>query len=79
MVLQDRAPVHFIECKTSGRAESPALRYLKLRFPGAQATQVSLDEDLDLVTRDGIRVCSLWAYQALIKERGNTLAYKRSA
>jgi hypothetical protein len=37
---------------------NPALRYLKTRFPKAEATQVSLEKDVDLVTRDGIRLRS---------------------
>jgi uncharacterized protein len=58
VLTEDGAPVHFIECKTSHREVNPALRYLKIRFPKAEATQVSMEKDVDLVTRDGIRLCS---------------------
>ena len=34
-----------------------ALRYLKKRFPQVMATQVVLEGDMDLMTRDDIRVC----------------------
>jgi hypothetical protein len=57
-VVEDSVPVHFIECKSSGRVQSPSLRYLKIRFPAVPATQVTLDEDVDLITKDGIRICS---------------------
>jgi uncharacterized protein len=58
VVEEESVPVHFIKCKSSGRVQSPSLRYLKLRFPAVPATQVTLDEDVDLITKDGIRICS---------------------
>lgn len=58
VVLEDKRPVHFIECKSSGKTQSPSLRYLKVRFPTVPATQVTLDDDVDLVTRDHVRICS---------------------
>jgi predicted AAA+ superfamily ATPase len=58
VLLKEGQPEHFIECKKSGKEINPALRYLKIRFPDLQATQISLDKDLDLVTKDDIRVCS---------------------
>lgn len=58
VILKDDRPTHFIECKKAGREINPALRYLKRRFPDVQATQISLDKDLDLVTKDDIHLCS---------------------
>ncbi len=58
VVLEDNKPVHFIEAKTSGKVQSPSLRYLKRKFPSVTATQVTLDKAVDLVTKDGIRICS---------------------
>ena len=58
VVVENNLPLHFIECKSSGKTQSPSLRYLKLRFPSVPATQVTLDSDVDLITRDGIRICS---------------------
>ena len=58
VVVENRHPIHFIECKTAEKEVSPALRYLKVRFPSVTSTQVVLEADLDLVTKDGIRVCS---------------------
>ena len=58
VILEDNNLAHFIEAKSSGRAQSPSLRYLKRKFPSAAATQVTLDKEVDLVTKDGIRICS---------------------
>ena len=58
VLVEDERPTHFIECKSSGKDASLSLRYLKKRFPSVPATQVSLDPDVDLVTKDGIRICS---------------------
>jgi hypothetical protein len=56
--MEEDAPVKFIECKISSRDVSPSLRYLKARFPNVEATQVVLDKNIDLVTKDGIRLCA---------------------
>jgi uncharacterized protein len=58
VVLEDNSPIHFVEAKSSGKVQSPSLRYLKLRFPSVTATQVTLDKAVDLLTKDGIRICS---------------------
>jgi predicted AAA+ superfamily ATPase len=58
IIVENRLPIHFIECKTAEKEVSPALRYLKVRFPSVTSTQVVLEGDLDLVTKDGIRLCS---------------------
>ena len=47
-----------IECKTSSREISQALRYLKIRFPDVKATQLVMDKNIDLVTKDDIRLCA---------------------
>jgi predicted AAA+ superfamily ATPase len=58
VILEDNKPVHFIEAKTSGKAQSPSLRYLKRKFSSVTATQVTLDKEVDLMTKDGIRISS---------------------
>ncbi len=58
VIVEDGDPVHFIECKKSGKNISRPLNYLKVRFPSVQATQVSLENDIDLITKEGIRQCS---------------------
>jgi predicted AAA+ superfamily ATPase len=62
VVMENRKPIHFIECKTKDKHISPALLYLKRRFPSVAATQVVLEADMDLMTKDGIRVCSAHRY-----------------
>jgi predicted AAA+ superfamily ATPase len=58
IIVEEGNPLHFVECKTSGREVSPSLLYLKKRFPGVSCTQVLLEEDTDLVTKEGVRLCS---------------------
>jgi predicted AAA+ superfamily ATPase len=57
VILKDGQPIHFIECKLSGRDVNPALRYLKQRFPKVKASQISLNKGRDQITKDGIRMC----------------------
>ena len=58
VIVEDGNPIHFVECKISGKSISRSLRYLKVRFPSVLATQVSLEKDKDVLTKDGIRLCS---------------------
>jgi hypothetical protein len=62
VIVEDGKPIHFIECKKSGKNPSRSLCYLKTRFPFVQATQVLLEDDLDVVTKEGIRVCSAYLF-----------------
>jgi len=57
VVMEDGRPLHFIECKKSRKRTNRALRYLKQRFPEAEATQISL-EDVNDIDKDGIRLQS---------------------
>ena len=57
VLLEDDRPVHFIESKIGGKQPSQSLRYLKIRFPDVPCVQVVLEEDADLMTKDGIRLC----------------------
>ena len=56
VVLEDGKPVLFVECKSSDRDISPALRYLRARFPLTEAWQISALGKSDYVSREGIRV-----------------------
>ena len=38
--------------------EHPVIEDLNFRFPSVTATQVKLDKEIDLMTKDGIRICS---------------------
>ncbi|MBI2894106.1 MAG: ATP-binding protein [Deltaproteobacteria bacterium] len=57
VVLEDRRPISLIEAKVGDDQVSRGLRYLKERFPSAQAWQISATGSKDFVTPDGIRVC----------------------
>jgi hypothetical protein len=57
VIDEEGIPLHMVECNLSGRSTSRSLRYLKIRFPGATATQVSMENTRDLQTKEGIRLC----------------------
>lgn len=56
VVLENRKPKLFIEAKWSDADVAPGLKYLKERFAGAEAWQISAVGKKDYVSRDGIRV-----------------------
>ena len=58
VLLEESKPIHFVECKLSEMRPSNGLKYLKKRFSHVAATQVVLDSDDDLITKEGIRVCA---------------------
>ena len=62
VIVEDGKPVRFVECKLSEKSLSRPLCYLKARFPSVQATQVSLENDMDLITKEGIRMCSAYLF-----------------
>ena len=57
IVVNDKKPIFIIECKWDDVAISPALRYLKQRFPSASAIQISAIGKKDFVADLGIRAC----------------------
>ena len=58
VIVENKKPTLFVECKAAETEASPSLRYLKNRFPAVNTTQVILEKDLDLINKDGIRICS---------------------
>ena len=56
VVVEDGNPVLLVECKLSDAAPDKSLRYLKLRFPDADAWQISAQGTKDYLRPDGIRV-----------------------
>lgn len=58
VMVEKGRPVQGIECKLKDKDPSLSLRYLKKRFPEMSGTQVVLETDLDLMTKEGIRICS---------------------
>lgn len=57
VVVRDKTPVLFLECKWADAPVSPALKYLKIRFPDCEALQISATGKKDFVTAEGMRVC----------------------
>lgn len=58
VIVENGKPTLFAESKTAEKDASPSLLYLKKRFPAVDAVQILLERDLDLITKDGIRICS---------------------
>ncbi len=56
VVVEKRAVRLMVECKLQSGTVDPNLRYLKGKFPSADAWQVSRDGDKDIVTAEGIRI-----------------------
>jgi predicted AAA+ superfamily ATPase len=57
VVVKGKTPIQFLECKWSDGDVSPALRYMKQRFPSCEAWQISAKGVKDFKTQEGIRVC----------------------
>ena len=56
VVVGNRTPTLFVECKWADAEVDRGLRYLKARFPACEAWQVSATGIKDYVTPDNIRV-----------------------
>lgn len=56
VVVERRRPILMVEAKVSAGAASPALRYLKQRFPACEAYQVHLHGHAESVTTDRIHL-----------------------
>jgi hypothetical protein len=56
VVLEGRRPVQLVEAKWSDAPVDKSLRYLKQRYPAAEAWQVSATGTKDFTTEEGIRV-----------------------
>ena len=54
--MQGGTPVRFVECKLADTAISPALLYLRHKFPTVPALQVVATPGVDRVSRDGVRL-----------------------
>jgi uncharacterized protein len=57
VVVSDKKPLMFIECKWNDAPISNALKYLKTRFPSCAAWQISAVGEKDYSGDLGIRVC----------------------
>ena len=56
VIVDGRTPTQLVECKWGDGEVDRNLRYLKAKFPGADAWQISATGTRDFVTPDGIRV-----------------------
>jgi predicted AAA+ superfamily ATPase len=56
VIVEGRKPLLIVECKWGDSSVDRGIRYLKARFPQAEAWQVSAIGTKDFVTPDGIRV-----------------------
>jgi uncharacterized protein len=56
VVTDRRTPILLVECKLSDAPIAGPLRYLKARFPGAAAWQISVTGTKDYILPEGIRV-----------------------
>jgi hypothetical protein len=62
VILEDRRPGAFIECKWNDTDISKGLKYLKARFRECAAYQISAVGKKDYISGDGIRVMPAIAY-----------------
>jgi predicted AAA+ superfamily ATPase len=56
VVVEGRAPMLLVECKWGDASPDRSLRYLRAKFPGAEAWQISATGTKDFMTPEGIRV-----------------------
>ncbi|MEA3244523.1 MAG: ATP-binding protein [Gemmatimonadota bacterium] len=64
VVVERRKPVMLVEVKLGSAPAAASLRYLKARFPAAEAYQVHLSGTRESITTDGIR---LWTAARFLK------------
>lgn len=64
VVLEDKKPIRFVECKSKGRGTPKGLRYLKQRFPAVEAWQLTAEAGVDRVSDDEIRTQSIVKFLA---------------
>lgn len=58
VIAEAGKPIELIECKTSAdRGYNQALWYLKSKYPGANATLLSLEGKEDVMDKNGVRHC----------------------
>ena len=57
VIVENRQPIQFIECKWADDDIHPALRYASERFPKADFWQITAVGTKDFRTTGGIRVC----------------------
>lgn len=66
VVVENRRPTRFIECKWGDEGVHPPLRYARERFPDAEFWQIAATGAKDFQTAEGIRVCPASAFLRLL-------------
>lgn len=56
VILRNKKPILFVECKLSDTKVSDSLRYLKAKFPKVEAVQAVYHTSQDLRSKEGIRI-----------------------
>jgi predicted AAA+ superfamily ATPase len=67
VIIHNKKPIMFIECKWSDAPISPVLRYLKERFPDAKALQISATGKKDFIDERGIQACPATLFLATLR------------
>jgi hypothetical protein len=62
VIVENRFPLRFIECKWGDDGVSQVMRFLRERFSQADFWQISAVGKKDFKTTDGIRVCPAWVF-----------------
>ncbi len=62
VVLENRKPLWFIDCKWNDTDIGRGLLYLKTRFPNCEAWQISFMGQKDYLSKEGIRVCPAYKF-----------------
>lgn len=62
VLVENRQPLTFIECKSANKQVSKSLRYLVERFPKVDAWQISATGTNDFTSAEGIRVAPAITY-----------------
>lgn len=57
VIVLNKKPIMFIECKWNDAPLSPTIKYMKERFPGSEAWQISAIGKKNYIGELGIRVC----------------------
>lgn len=58
VVLKEKKPICFVECKLNEKKPGLALRYLHQKYPSVPAIQLCLKNDMDVIHKNNIRVCN---------------------
>jgi predicted AAA+ superfamily ATPase len=64
IIVKNNKPIQAIECKLSDTNVSSSLRYFKSKFPECQCIQITLQDQKNFISKDGIQVMPARKYLA---------------